>query len=74
MRSMVVSVENMADISIEVNEINVVSVENMADISIEVNEINVVEAISLKFQCLFVHIYGVYCSCRECRKIKHSMQ
>ena len=32
----------MADISIEVNEINVVSVENMADISIEVNEINVV--------------------------------
>ena len=30
----------MADISIEVNEINVVSVENMADISIEVNEIN----------------------------------
>ena len=26
----------MADISIEVNEINVVSVENMADISIEV--------------------------------------
>ena len=32
----------MADISIEVNKINVVSVENMADISIEVNEINVV--------------------------------
>ena len=32
----------MADISIEVNEINVVSVKNMADISIEVNEINVV--------------------------------
>ena len=32
----------MADISIEVNEINVVSVENVADISIEVNEINVV--------------------------------
>ena len=29
----------LADISIEVNEINVVSVENMADISIEVNEI-----------------------------------
>ena len=32
----------MADISIEVNEINVVSVKNMADISFEVNEINVV--------------------------------
>ena len=32
----------MADISIEVNEINVASIENMADISIEVNEINVV--------------------------------
>ena len=32
----------MADISIEVNEINVVSVENIADISIEVNEINFV--------------------------------
>ena len=34
-------VENMEDISIEVNEINVVNVENMQDISIEVNEINV---------------------------------
>ena len=32
-------VENMEDISIEVNEINV---KNMEDISIEVNEINVV--------------------------------
>ena len=36
------SVENMEDISIEVNEINVLRVENMEDISIEVNEINVV--------------------------------
>ena len=41
MKNHVLSVENMADISIEVNEINVMSVENMADISIEVNEINV---------------------------------
>ena len=32
----------MADISIEVKEINVMRVKNMADISIEVNEINVV--------------------------------
>ena len=41
----------MADISIEVNEINVVSVENMADISIEVNEINVV-SVETVFNCL----------------------
>ena len=42
MRLMSVSVENMEDISIEVNGPNVVSVENMEDIGIEVNEINVV--------------------------------
>ena len=35
-------VENMAHISIEVNELNDVSVKNMADISTEVNDINVV--------------------------------
>ena len=34
-------VENMEDISIEVNEIHVLRIKNMEDISIEVNEINV---------------------------------